>query len=108
MEIILMKFIRQKTTGKIVHCESPHTDKTLDNAAFTLGVDKTELEVAEENWTEDEWTVAINNQLPYRDRRKTEYPAIGDQLDDLYHAGIFSDDMTSKLKAVKDKYPKEI
>lgn len=35
-----------------------------------------------------------------------KYPDIGDQLDDLYHKGAFSDEMTAKLKAVKDKYPK--
>tara|TARA_R100001463_G_C3416639_1_gene209764 strand:- start:52 stop:402 length:351 start_codon:yes stop_codon:yes gene_type:complete len=39
--------------------------------------------------------------------RRTEYPDIGDQLDDLYKAGAFSSTMTATLKAVKDKYPKE-
>ena len=34
------------------------------------------------------------------------YPDIGDQLDDLYHAGVFSADMTAKLKKVKDDFPK--
>ena len=34
--------------------------------------------------------------------RKGQYPAMGDQLDALYHAGIFPDDMAAKLKAVKD------
>jgi len=43
----------------------------------------------------------------YKDDRKADYPNIGDQLDDLYHAGVFSDEMAAKLKAVKDKYPKE-
>ena len=38
--------------------------------------------------------------------RVTEYPAIGDQLDALYHAGVFPDDMAAQIKAVKDKYPK--
>jgi len=42
----------------------------------------------------------------YQRNRKPEYPDIGDQLDDLYKAGAFSDDMTAKIKAVKDKYPK--
>ena len=42
----------------------------------------------------------------YQRNRKTEYPDIGDQLDDLFKAGAFSDDMTAKIKAVKDKYPK--
>ena len=42
----------------------------------------------------------------YQRSRKPEYPDIGDQLDDLYKAGAFSNDMTVKIKAVKDKYPK--
>jgi hypothetical protein len=42
----------------------------------------------------------------YARSRVTEYPAIGDQLDALYHAGVFPDDMAAQIKAVKDKYPK--
>ena len=34
------------------------------------------------------------------------YPPIGDQLDDLYKRGAFSDDMAAKLKKVKDSFPK--
>ena len=45
--------------------------------------------------------------LEYRDKRQGEYPSIGDQLDDLFHAGAFSTEMTATLQAVKDKYPKE-
>ena len=44
--------------------------------------------------------------LAYQKKREREYPTIGDQLDDLYTKGAFSDDMTAKIKAVKDKYPK--
>jgi len=43
----------------------------------------------------------------YARNRKTEYPEIGDQLDSLFHAGVFPADMTAILQAVKDKYPKE-
>jgi len=43
----------------------------------------------------------------YARSRATEYPHIGDQLDSLFHAGVFPDDMTAILQAVKDKYPKE-
>ena len=42
----------------------------------------------------------------YARARRPLYPAIGDQLDDLYHAGVFSADMTAKLKKVKDDNPK--
>ena len=38
--------------------------------------------------------------------RVSKYPSIGDQLDDLYHAGVFSADMSAKLKKVKDDNPK--
>ena len=44
--------------------------------------------------------------LRYRFNRRDSYPDIGDQLDDLYKNGVFSDDMTAKIKAVKDAYPK--
>jgi len=43
----------------------------------------------------------------YKEKRISEYPPIGDQLDALFHAGVFPKDMEAKLQAVKDKYPKE-
>ena len=42
----------------------------------------------------------------YARSRASEYPAIGDQLDALFHAGVFPDDMAAQIQAVKDKYPK--
>jgi len=43
----------------------------------------------------------------YARSRKGEYPSIGDQLDALFHAGVFPEDMAATIQAVKDKYPKE-
>jgi len=43
----------------------------------------------------------------YQRKRQPEYPTIGDQLDALYHAGVFPTDMAAQIKAVKDKYAKE-
>ena len=43
----------------------------------------------------------------YQRKRQPEYPTIGDQLDALYHAGVFQTDMAAQIKAVKDKYAKE-
>ena len=43
--------------------------------------------------------------MTYVDKRKAEYPEIGDQLDDIYHNGI--DGWKATIKAIKDKYPKE-
>ena len=42
----------------------------------------------------------------YKASRAAEYPAIGDQLDALFHAGVFPADMAATIQAVKDKYPK--
>ena len=42
----------------------------------------------------------------YARNRQPLYPAIGDQLDDLYHKGAFSAEMIAKLKKVKDDNPK--
>ena len=58
---------------------------------------------------QDAWTAEYEAHLAataYREKRAAEYPAVGDQLDDLYHKGAFSDAMAAKLKAVKDKYAK--
>jgi regulatory protein YycI of two-component signal transduction system YycFG len=38
--------------------------------------------------------------------RQAEYPPIGDQLDALYHAGVFPANMAARIKETKDKYPK--
>ena len=42
----------------------------------------------------------------YARKRSSLYPNIGDQLDDLYKKGAFSDEMAAKLKKVKDDNPK--
>ena len=42
----------------------------------------------------------------YIHQRKKAYPDIGDQLDDLYKKGAFSDEMAAKIKKVKDDNPK--
>ena len=42
--------------------------------------------------------------LAYQRNRRSEYPSIVDQLDDIYHNGI--DGWKTTIKAIKDKYPK--
>jgi len=44
--------------------------------------------------------------VKYKDDRRSSYPDIGDQLDDLYKQGAFSDEMAAKIKKVKDDNPK--
>ena len=42
----------------------------------------------------------------YKEKRIFAYPEIGDQLDDLFKQGAFSEKMTAKLQQVKTDYPK--
>jgi hypothetical protein len=44
----------------------------------------------------------------YRRLRANAYPSIGDQLDALFHAGVFPAEMASKIQAVKDAFPKVV
>ena len=44
--------------------------------------------------------------VAYREQRAAEYPPIGDQLDALFHAGVFPAEMSARIQAVKDRYPK--
>ena len=44
--------------------------------------------------------------IEYQSKRAAEYPSIGDQLDALFHAGVFPAEMAATIQAVKDKYPK--
>lgn len=78
--------------------------------------DLTTLEWHEDNIeaapTAEEINTELQKQLEnaeyysYQTKRKYEYPAIGDQLDALFHAGVFPTEMAAQIQAVKDKYPK--
>ena len=64
-----------------------------------------EVEMSQEEF-EEKMAVQREAQLNYKQRRVREYPSIGDQLDALFHAGVFPEDMAAKIQAVKNKYPK--
>jgi len=42
----------------------------------------------------------------YKRNRAREYPSIQEQLDALYHAGVFPAEMAARIRAVKEKYPR--
>lgn len=42
----------------------------------------------------------------YQRNRAREYPTIQEQLDALYHAGVFPAGMAARIRAVKEKYPR--
>lgn len=60
------------------------------------------------DWSGERFTAPVTPEdtRTYVERRAAEYPAIGDQLDALFHAGVFPEEMAAQIQAVKDKYPK--
>jgi len=51
-------------------------------------------------------TQADFDALTYAEKRASEYPPIGDQLDALWKGGAEAEAMLAKVQAVKNKYPK--
>ena len=94
----------------------------LNNRVVDICEDGKEFPVADEmTWMDDApegcemgWTVedgVLTAPPPplektYQQKRSKAYPDIGDQLDALYHAGVFPADMAATLKKVKDDIPK--
>jgi hypothetical protein len=60
----------------------------------------------EEIAAEQQWQAADAALIPYTIKRRNEYPSIGDQLDALFKAGVFPEDMAAQIQSVKDKHPK--
>ncbi len=50
---------------------------------------------------QDAWDLENDS---YKSKRRTEYPSIADQLDEIYHNGI--DGWKATIKTTKDKYAK--
>ena len=81
-------------------------DVCYDKGIIKWKADATDLPTDEEIETEKERLEAEYKAQEYARKRAVAYPKIGDQLDDLYHKGAFSDEMKAKLKKVKDDFPK--
>lgn len=50
--------------------------------------------------------IAHAEKTQYIQDRVAAYPPIGDQLDALFHAGVFPEQMAAQIQAVKDTHPK--
>jgi len=70
---------------------------TGDVSKPTLAEVKSKMDDLQADWTAKQ----------YQRDRQGQYPPIGDQIDALFHAGVFPDEMAAQLKAVKDANPKE-
>ena len=65
------------------------------------------VDITAEEQAEMDAMIAAKDQTPlYVFQRKEAYPSIGDQLDALFHAGVFPQEMADQIQAVKNAHPK--
>ena len=70
-------------------------------------VDETQSKPTEDEIAQEIERLKAEHELTqYQRQRKPEYPSITDQLDALFHAGVFPPEMAEQIQAIKDKYPK--
>ena len=72
-------------------------------------MDMTSKEIEARKSEEDHYekvTRVEKEKVRYRFELINNYPEIGDQLDALYHAGVFPKEMADKIKEVKEAHPK--
>ena len=70
-------------------------------------VDETQSKPTEDEISQEIERLKAEYELTqYQRQRKPEYPSITDQLDALFHAGVFPPEMAEQIQAIKDKYPK--
>ena len=86
-------------------CDAKPTQESFEATYKSLSSDNPDITWEQVSAKITELQSAFDAQA-YARARKPLYPAIGDQLDDLYHAGVFSAEMTATLKKVKDDNPK--
>lgn len=90
----------QRLNPKIVTSSGAGDNLVLtDESGVEISLDKTALEA------EVKKVQAELDAIKYQDDRRIEYPAIGDQLDYIYHNGI-DKWKTDIVDPVKAKYPK--
>ena len=80
---------------------------TIDDSFIDYGLDKDGNKVSIVQSKIDAARTTINSELAatkYQRDRAAEYPSIEDQLDTIYHSGVAG--WKTKIKAIKDKYPK--
>jgi len=91
------------TSGEIEYKDDTPNAIITDISSYGFeSLHATEKQAIEDAEAQEEADRIAN--MTYADKRKAEYPEIGDQLDDIYHNGI--DGWKATITAIKNKYPK--
>ena len=102
-----MKYIKQISTGKSVYRESPHSDKTLENASNDTRIALNDLQVIDEAITDEQWTTRFMDELPWTEKMgrsdRTLLPrAMEDMLDGMPDKSGVAQITLDRLQAKKD------
>ena len=95
-----MKHYKDPNTNEVYAYESDGSQDAWIDPRLVLITEEQATEIRQQKEQE------IFNSLSYQEKRVTEYPSIGDQLDALFRAGVFPAEMAAEIQAVKDKDPK--
>lgn len=79
--------------------------KSVNGVIIDMTPEEIEARKAEEDHYE-KVTKVEKEKVRYKFQRINDYPEIGDQLDDLFKQGAFSEEMTAKIQQVKTDHPK--
>ena len=104
-----MKFIKQKSTNKIVYRQDPWDEsRVLSDASEIAGIDIDDLMIVDEDLTQEKYEATQFEQLDWKTKRIKSYPHLEDQLDMQYWDAVNG---TFKWKdyiaKVKSDIPKE-
>lgn len=94
------------SSGHIEYVADIPNEEITDFSPYAHLIEAHTEAVAAEERAEEEWEAQQIAALDYAGQRVMRYPHIGDQLDDLFKSGAFSDEMTAEIQAVKDAFPK--
>jgi hypothetical protein len=84
-----MKIIKQISTGKTVHREVPHTNNTLSNASAITEIVIADLQVVDDDITEEQYATRSLDELPWEDKMR--------RSDTLYMPRYLEDLITDKF-----------
>lgn len=105
-----MRVLLEKSTGRIIEAQENDAGglEVLISNAESAGFDADDVEAKIITLAAYNELMAeqIESDKDYATKRREAYPSVGDQLDDLYKSGLFSEEMAERIAAVKAQFSK--
>ena len=81
-----MKLVKQISTGRTVYREEPFTDKALSEASNFTGIPVSDLQVSDDNITEQQYEDRWHDELPWEEKMAKTDSGMPRYLEDLITA----------------------